>query len=60
MTLTDTDATKADLAEALAHLCAHAKRQQYIVHVPNDEPTRWDCAHAHVNDVLTAWEAAKA
>lgn len=58
--VTDED-TRADIAEALTNLCAHAKRQQYVVERSYlDLPTAWTKAHQQINAVLADYFKAKA
>lgn len=53
------ETTRADLAETLGHLAAHAKRQPYVVRRFDSDPlTSWDKAHAQIDAVLTDWQAA--
>lgn len=52
-----------EIAEALGHMCAWAKRQQHIVaQFADDEPTAWDKAHRRMDvaldDYLEATSAA--
>jgi ABC-type transporter lipoprotein component MlaA len=55
----DDTTTRADLAETLAHLCAHAKRQMYLVErYEKDPPTAWTKAHRQINAVLDDYEVA--
>ena len=54
------DTTRAELATALGHLCAHAKRQQRIVErFEQDPPSAWTKAHRRINALLTDWERAE-
>lgn len=51
--------TRADLAEALDNLVAHARRQQCIVEkFTTDVPTAWTKAHRRINEKLGDWQAA--
>lgn len=47
------DSTHDDLVEALANLCGHARKQQYVVEkLTTDVPTAWTRAHQRINAVL--------
>lgn len=51
---------RAALAEALTNLTAHAKRQPYVVkRFTDDKPTKWDQAHAKIDDHLALWTLAQ-
>lgn len=52
--MTDEPLTKDDLATALAHMNAHAKRQQHHL-----DCAAWNRAHAKLDDLLTAHAAAE-
>lgn len=53
------DTTRAELAEAISHVGAYAKRQP---HVMGDavHPSMWDRSHARLDSLLTDWELAGA
>lgn len=55
MTVT-ADESRAELLEALAHLNEHAHRQPHVLGVSS--PSRWDEAHAKIDALLDALEAA--
>jgi len=50
------DTTPEELAEALGHLCAFAKRQQCIIGTP-EHPSAWDLAHLKLDGPLDDWLA---
>lgn len=53
--------TRAEYAETLGHLCAHAKRQQHVIETfQGDVPTAWTKAHRRINAVLDDYEQAPA
>lgn len=50
---------RSELAEALGHLCDHAKRQPCVIETfAADPPTRWTLAHERINAVLDDWQRA--
>lgn len=54
------DAERTALAGRLAHLCAQAKRQQYLTaKFHDDEPTAWDLVHIEIDAVLHELEALR-
>lgn len=57
-----TDETTCDeLAEALANINTHAKRQQHIVEkFTEDVPTAWTRAHRQINALLDDMDRARA
>lgn len=53
--------TRAELTEMLGHLCAHAKRQQYVIETfADDVPTAWTKAHRQINAILDDLQSAPA
>lgn len=49
------DETAEELAEAIGHANATAKRQPHVMGDP-DHPSRWDLAHRKVDALLTDYE----
>lgn len=53
----DDEPTAPDIAEALANLCAAAKRCQRVTHEASTlQPTDWDRRHRQINDALDEYE----
>jgi hypothetical protein len=55
MTTVDTELERAALIEALANMCARAKREFAVVGTPL-RPTPWDRRHHALNDLLDLLE----
>lgn len=51
------DETKAEIAEAIVNMCAHAERQPHVLGVTG--PSKWDEAHTKLDALLDNWEQAQ-
>lgn len=53
-TVTD-DTQTSEVTEALAHLCARARREFPVVGT-GEHPTPWDIVHRQIDEALDDWE----